>query len=373
VAAITEEAIRQLAGFRSDQGPVVSCYLDVDGRRHVRAQDVETELDHLLRNARGQDGGASAGADLDRIDRYVRDGFDRSRTRGLAIFSSVANDLFRVIPLPVSVVNRVVINNAPAVGQLESVVQELERFGVLLVDQQRARMFVFQLGELVDHSELFEEKPRDFDSIGEHDLAAYDKAMQHVDEMVAQHLRHAAAVAFAVFKEHGFERLTISAPSEMANTVESMLHPYLRERLCESIDVSVTAAVNEIRRAAMAVEATVERQREAGYIERLRETVARGGKGVTGLDSTLAALVERRVEMLFVSKGYEETGWRCERCGYLCHKGPTCPVDGSQMNHIDDIVEEAVDTALAQRCRVDVCVDNADLDVMGRIGALLRF
>ena len=29
--------------------------------------------------------------------------------------------------------------------------------------------------------------------------------------------------------------------------------------------------------------------------------------------------------------------------------------------------------ALAQSCHVEICVDNPDLDVMGRIGALLRY
>ena len=43
------------------------------------------------------------------------------------------------------------------------------------------------------------------------------------------------------------------------------------------------------------------------------------------------------------------------------------------MLRVDDIVEEAVDVALASRCKVEVCGDNADLDVLGRIGALLRY
>jgi peptide chain release factor subunit 1 len=373
VAPITQDAIRKLAGFRSTNGPVVSCYLDVDGRRHVRAHDVEAELDQLLRGARRQEGADAARPDLERIEGYVKQGVDRSRTRGLAIFSSLSNDLFEVIPLPVPVASRVVINNAPAVGQLESVVQELERFGVLLVDQQRARMFVFQLGELVDHSELFDAKPRDYDSIGEHDLVGYDKAKHHVDELVAQHLRHAAIVAFEVFQHHGFERLTLGAPDALIHTVETMLHPYLRERVCDRIHVPVTASVDEIQKAAMTVESQVERQREAVLVSKLREAVARDNRGVAGLDGTLLALVERRVDVLFVSAGYSETGWRCERCGYLCHKGPRCPVDGEAMTHVDDVVEEAVDVALGQSCRVEVCVDSADLDVIGRVGALLRY
>ena len=41
--------------------------------------------------------------------------------------------------------SQLVINHAPAVGQLESVVQEHEPIGVLLADKQRARLFVFEL------------------------------------------------------------------------------------------------------------------------------------------------------------------------------------------------------------------------------------
>ena len=371
--AITEDTIRELAGFRSGGAPVVSCYLDVDGRRHVRRQDVEAELDHLLRPVRDHEDRDATSTDFAQIERYVRDRLDRSNARALAIFSCAARDLFEVIPLPVPVASRVVINNAPAIGQLEALVQELDRFGVLLVDKQRARMFVFQFGELIDRSELFDAKPRQYDSIGERDLVGYDKAEQHVDELVTQHLRHAAEVAFELFQQDGFERLTVGAPTELAPVIEGLLHPYLRSRLCQSIDVPITAGLADVREAALRVEAEVERAKEAALIGRLRDAVGQGNKGVVGLEATLGSLVERRVDILFVSQGYRDTGWRCERCGYLCHKGPNCPVDGSQMHRVDDVVEEAVDAALGQSCKVEICADNADLDVMGRIGALLRY
>jgi len=43
------------------------------------------------------------------------------------------------------------------------------------------------------------------------------------------------------------------------------------------------------------------------------------------------------------------------------------------MDHVDDVVEQAMDVALGQNCRVTVLSESADLDVLGRIGALLRF
>lgn len=372
MATITQDAIRELAGFRSEEAPVVSCYLDVDGRRLVRQKDVEGELERILRAVRRRNG-ADLDADLRRIESFVQGGIDRSRTRGLAIFSCAAHDLWEVVPLPVSVTSRVVVNQAPAVGQLGALVDELCRFGVLLVDRQHARMFAFEFGELVDRTELFEEKPRGYDRRGERDTESYDKAEHHVEELATQHLRHAADTAFRFFQARRIDRLAVGAPDDLVALVEGLLHPYLRERLVPRVELPVTAGIDEVRRAAIELEARVEREREAAMVERLREEVGRGGRGVVGLDATLQALVERRVDQLIVSQGYSETGWRCSQCGYLCHLGPTCPIDGATMARLDDIVEEAVDTAFGQSCRVEVCVGNADLDVLGRIGALLRF
>jgi len=43
------------------------------------------------------------------------------------------------------------------------------------------------------------------------------------------------------------------------------------------------------------------------------------------------------------------------------------------MVQVDDVIEEAVEEAIAQSCDVEICVGNADLDVLGRVGALLRY
>ena len=126
---ITEAAVRELAGFRGQDAPVTSCYLDVDGRRLSRRADCEHELERVLRSARSRaNGTTSVARDLQRIEEYVRGGIDRSTTRGLAMFSCSAHDFWQVVPLPVPVRSRVVINEAPAVSQLESVTQGFERF-----------------------------------------------------------------------------------------------------------------------------------------------------------------------------------------------------------------------------------------------------
>jgi peptide subunit release factor 1 (eRF1) len=176
-----------------------------------------------------------------------------------------------------------------------------------------------------------------------------------------------------MFRDVGFEHLAIGAPDAVAGQLETALHPYLRDRLVARINVGVGANPADIRRAAAEVEAEVERKRETRLVEHLRDAVGQGARAVAGLDKVLGALGDRRVDRLLVSHGFSASGWQCEPCDRLEMVGRACTRCGGEMRAIDDVVEEAVEEALAQGCRIDVCVENADLDCVGRIGAFLRY
>jgi peptide subunit release factor 1 (eRF1) len=369
MSLVAEDRIRALATVQSSSAPVVTCYLDVDGRRFPRKQDLEGELDRLVRSA--GEAAAGAGADVERIQQHVRAGFDRSRTRGLAVFACGSQDLWEVVELPVPVRSQLVFASAPALGQLESVVEEHGSLAVLLADRKHARIFLFEMGELVERSELVGEGDlgRDWDEKGGKERGDHQ---HHVDDLAHRHLRRAAEATWALFKEREFACLTLGVPDHEASMLEGALHPTLKARLAPPIKVAVSASPQEVRTAALDVEAAVEREHEAERVAALRDAVATG-RGAAGLADVLAALNERRAELLLVSDGYEEEGWRCERCDILTAVGRTCPVCDAEMQAVGDVVQAAVDVALGQSCQVDVCVGNADLDVLGRVGARLRY
>lgn len=369
MAVLTETDVRELAGFKGEDAPVTSLYLDVDGSHHIRRQDLLHELGRLVKPIHKAHGdNASVLRDLKRMEDHVRGGIDRSHVRGLALFSCSAHDFWRVVELPVAVRSQIVVNHTPAVRQLESVVDEYERFGVLLADKQRTRMMVYELGELVDSDEQFEELERPED-----DGRATRKGADPTAAWAHAHLKHAAEVAFRVLQTGRFDRLIIGAPPEIANELEGLLHPYLKERLVARVHIRSDASLEEVRQAALEVEADVERRKEAEIVARLRDAVGSGNRGVVGLDETLKALVERRVEVLLVSSEYTAPGWRCDSCGFIGRVGRKCALCETDMHEVEDIVEEAIEEAIAQSCEVEVCVGNADLDVLGQIGALLRY
>jgi len=368
---LSDEGIRELAAFRSGQGVVTSCYLDVDGRRFPRRAEYEQELDRLLRHARSRANGTSTiEPDLVAIDRHVKAGLDRSTVRGVAMFSCAADGFWSAYALPVPVRTQLVVGHAPAVGQLEAALHHHEPIGVLLVDRQAARVLVFEMGELTDHAELVDELLRDVD---DKDEKARGDGSAKVEDHDRRHVRRAAEAAFTVYQRHPFAHLLVGAPAALVGAVEDALHPYLRQRLRDRTGLAIGAPVETIRDAAMTAEIELERRREQGLLDELRGRLGRNDRAVAGLTAVLDALADRRVERLLVSGGYHEEGWSCGACGALAKVGPSCPRCGEALRDEQDVVAAAVDAALAASCRVDVCDGSADLDVLGRIGALLRF
>lgn len=366
---ITEDDIRSLAAVRSD-GPIVSCYLDVDGRRYVRPADYERSLAQLIRGARDNGRARDAVKDLKRIEDWVRDGFDRSKVRGLAVFSGMAEDLWRVVELPVPVRNQLVVNDAPAVGQLEAVMQDAATVGLLLVDKAHTRVFVFHLDEVIEHVEAEDYLGRDYDNIGQTDRG--DKE-HHREEFVHQHLRHAADLIWSAYQSYKFDHVAVAVADHLTNELYDNLHPYLRERLHGRIDLDPTSPEPVVRDAALSLAADIERKREARLVGEFIAALDAGRGAVAGLKDVLGALSDHRIERLLVSNGYEATGWLCPECRRFATVGPTCSSCGADLDHLEDVVEVAIDSALNQSCRVDVCTANADLDVRGRIGAMLRY
>jgi len=109
-ATVTWEALRELAGFRSERGCAFSLYLNLDPSSTPTPADAETRLRSLLARAEKQfaNGGGRAhdekvavGRDLERIRQWWSGEFDRDGARGVAIFVSSTDRFWRCrVPCP---------------------------------------------------------------------------------------------------------------------------------------------------------------------------------------------------------------------------------------------------------------------------------
>jgi peptide chain release factor subunit 1 len=303
--------------------------------------------------------------------------------RGLAIFVSNGRDLFEILKLAVPVASLVAVEATPYVEPLTAVAPS-RAICVALVDRARARIFLGDEGGL---DEIVHE--RDDDVPGRHDQGGWSQPryQRHIEDHVDRHLNDVAAKLLELYKEGRVERLVIGSTEEMLPRILDHLHAYLRERFAGRIDVDInTANADQVRDLVGAVLEEEDRRREAELFERLRRELAVGGRAAYGLEGTLAAVNEARVEVLFAKPDLVEPGVFCPKCGWLGvppqpgggnplaeAAGPECPLDGEALEHTDNIVEKAVERAILLSAEVWMPRFQDDLDRLGGIAALLRF
>lgn len=374
------DLLRKLADWPVDGHPVTSLYLDVDGRRYPRRADVERHGELVLRKAtseaerRGRDEQRSVSRDVERMRAFLADEFDRKGTRGLMLFSCDPAGLWQDVPVTQPVRDRASVGPHPYLLPLEAVVERAETFCVVLVDREKARILMGSLGEVAEVTSVLDDVP------GQHDQGGWAQArlQRHIEDHVQRHLKHVAAALLDLLGRRPFDRLVLSGPDEVVAELERNLHDYVLRRVSGRASLPVTAAAGAVLDLMLALEERVERAREQATVERLEaEAASRAGRAVAGMDRTLEALAQGRIETLVVSAALEARGVRCASCGALASDGARCPVCGSGTEPAPDLVEEAVESALRMGCRVETVpqtTPGADtLEGLGGMGALLRF
>ena len=377
---LDRETLRKLAEWNTNSFPVVSLYLDVDGRRFPKRADFVARADHLIRRARERAQGMedrahsrSVHADATRMWDFVNDEFDRKGgVRGLALFGCSGMGLWEEVTLPARVPERIVIGERPYLLPAEVVLQGYEDVCMALVDRERARLFVSTLDRIEEVSDVLDDVP------GWHDQGGWSQArfQRHIKEHVLRHLKHVSEVLMGLFRRNRYERLIMAGPDEVVAELERELHDYVRRTIVARTTLPMHASPGEVLQTIRELEGQLEREREEGAVRRLTAEIEAGtGRAVGGMADTIAALEEGRVETLIVGADLEATGVRCPSCGHLAPRGRTCPACGARMDETPDLVEEAVESALRQRCRVEVLTQGLadDLALRGGIAALLRF
>ena len=312
VAVITEAAIRELAGIRGEAAPITSCYLDVDGRRLIRHQDVEHELDAMLREARQRaNGHRSVHDDLRRIEAYVR-GRPRPAAPPAAWPSSPARRATsgrssscrcRCARSSSSTTRR------PSASSSRSC-RSTSRSACCWPTSSGPACSCSSGGLLVERSELIDELPRDYDS-PRRAGAGHARRPRGGAGPPAPAPRGRAPPSTC-------GRPTASTTSPSARPTRSPASSSGRcTRTCASAGLRAHpggrgraghARCSRPPRRSRPRSSAGGRPRSSAA---LREAAITGRRGVAGLARTLEALHERRVERLVVSKGYSEEGWRC--------------------------------------------------------------
>jgi peptide chain release factor subunit 1 len=377
VTAPDRHELRRLAEVRLDRPVVLSLYLDLDPAQFAtppaRATAVRSLLDEAERKLRERDNlphqdRVDLQSSLDRAAAVLERDLPTDGAQAVAVFASKPSDLFEVIALPRPVPSRVAIARSPLVGPLARL-ERRERWCVALVSRRDARIFRGSPESLREIEQIHDVV------FGQHDQGGWSQAryQRGIEKEKDDHLRNTAEALMKHFKRRPFQRLILGGPREVVADFESKLHGYLKERLAGRIEVDVdTATPDRVLQKARPLLEDLEEEREATALERLGE----GGRAAVGLDAVLQALNERRVECLLLDERFSAAGTTCPECGWIGPEGDrTCPVDGGELEQLDDLTEAAIELTLQQSAEILAVRRRRDEleERAGGVAAMLRF
>ena len=157
--------------------------------------------------------------------------------------------------------------------------------------------------------------------------------------------------------------------------MKDLLRSPLNERIAATEHEEMEAGFNAIREKIMKIERARKAIQDQQILQKLFAEVRSGGLGVLGLESTIRALQQGQVNVLFVQQGFAHIGYRCRECKSLLTENGACDYCGGITDTVHDIVEELVDEASLQGCQIKyITMTGSSLaSEGGGIGALLRY
>ena len=360
-----------IAELRSPSGSLISVYVDRPSPGGMTA--LLTDLLRPLREAaekKEKSVQKSVRADAERIHDYAEQ-LEADGAPAYAIFASDLDGLFTVEALAHTVPNVSSLGPRPYLRPLRAAPRAL-RAGVLVADRSQTRVLIASGGLVEEVSAPL------IADIGKSNYGGFSGYEEHgvrgrADEVSTRMWREAAAILLEKHQQRRFDYLAIGGHGETVDEIGRTLHPYLGRLYRATFQASPQALSLHSIRVELGEQANeVQRQRETALAGRVCDVAWSDGLAGLGLNTVLSACNAQAVDTLVVAGEFKRPGYICNSCGFLVRMGDRCPVDGSTMFEVDDIVAAAMEATVGAGGRVRQISVSSCLDTHG-VGALTRF
>jgi peptide chain release factor subunit 1 len=314
---IRHRDVEQLQQLSQAPGKTLTVYLDVEQTNPAnRKRQFETHFKDMLKQLRAANPDDEA---LPLVCTELEDIIKRVEPTGKTAILARHRGLgvtFRTV-LRIALPSGAYWGSGAFLRPLLEALDEHERFGVVLVDQKRARLFTVFLGEIEEHKDLISQVPPRPDSPSSDKLRSQSKMERRHDESVSSHLRTVAGEMGRLLEQLEVDRLIIGGSVGVASELARVLPKRLRGRLVEVMPIPFTATPEQILVRAAEVQTRLERAAELEIVRDLLKEVRKGGRAVAGLAATVEAINEGRVWKLVYLQGAAIEGGACNACGML--------------------------------------------------------
>jgi peptide subunit release factor 1 (eRF1) len=363
-----------------DSTPVLSLYLDVDLSRPAnRNRGILVAARALLANLREEIDSHPVVAQLDQDAAHVEAFLEAYQPSGrsLVLFCDVSEGLLWQRTLPVALPPDARYRADPHVRPLIEMLDEQERYGVVLVDRRQASFFSVFLGEIEEHRESFAPlEVRATRTVGTDHLWSEKRFHRRADEHAHLHIKQVAGLLRDLQRETQFDRLVLCGPAEATAELQRLLPRALVDRVAATWKLPIETRETTLLAEVMRLQDEREEMHESGIVEELLSAAMEGHHAVVGLGPTLEAVRAGRVVHLIYVADEPMPGAICTSCKTLAQRSQgACGFCQATLAPVRDLLGRMARLVSESGGRLEHVRGSAVdwLRASGGIGGLLRF
>ncbi len=370
----TERTLRRLARFRAVRDGVLSLYLTFGPtggeRRNIRAA-VDSALDRLSESQLSEQQRAGLERERRSAHRFFRRQLSLSG-RSLILFACEPRGLWELFQLQVPALSIARFADRPAVSQLAAILDEQERYGILILDKERARILSVYLGEIENDIQIKNGYPGRTAAGG----WAQSRYQRHREAHLHTHVLTAVDALAREQRRRGFDRILVGGPDGARAALLGALPRGLRSRVAGTFACELFASDRAVLKRARKLMEAAEREAEEALVGHIMEGARNRGLAAIGWEQTLPALLEGRIHKLVLVEGLRKRGRNCPRGHLAAGRGSRlCSLCQEPVGASQDLTEAAVGAALDTQASVEMVRGQAArrLRNEGGICAILRY
>ncbi|GAG65788.1 unnamed protein product, partial [marine sediment metagenome] len=270
--------------------------------------------------------------------------------------------------------SKIIIDPKPYTQSIRSLLNNSKKYGVLLIDREKAQIYSIYLGEINEYLAAFISDVPSKVNFKSQAVLRERKLYGRLEEKLHHFFKLVNDRTMELFKEKKFDYLILAGRKEIIPNFLNYLHSYLRSRHIGNIDAEPDSNISLISNKAQKVIDEFEAKTKNDLIDRLIDEYNPNGMGVLGIDGTIKSLLIEKIRILIYDRQFTREGYICDSCRYLTveHKDK-CPYCGGKLVFYNDIVDEIVEDALNRGCEIVDTEGNEKLIKAGSIGAVLRY
>lgn len=355
--------IQQAVEFEDHDHPVLSVYLNVDPQQRS-VESYRLALRNLLNKAN-----KAAKADVERIQNYVEMGYNR-QGRSIVMFSCAAADFWWAHSFQAPMEDKAFVFYRPYIRPLASLLDTYERYGVIHVDQEGARLYAFHMGDLESADGYLGEE------VKLHRAGGWSAQQYQRQEMqqARQNLQDAAEMAESFYRRTNTRRLILAGTEKTVARFKELLSHRLRSMVVGQINAGATASPAAIRDEAQELVQKAADDEACALADQVITAAHKGGNAILGLAETLTAVQTGRAQHVVVLANYEQPAYRFVDSGYiLLELNEQSELASGKVQSLPDAVDSVLRRAMAQGIGVTILEHHPALAAAGKIGALTRY